>query len=336
MVGTGITKGFSNISPYIQPIINAPSWIVSAWNSLANFFGKIVNSIFRIFANLPSGIQEILVLAMVNPIFGLYSLIWQALSNVIGNIRNRMKDSGKSLFTAFSEGILDSVADLKSTIYNVMQVIDRYLPHSNALEGPLSRLTHSGSAFVDTFILGMKQKNNTLVGFLGEMSNGFKSGLNLIQQSGTKTVTTFSEGISSGKSVVYNKVMDVLEKTRRLFPNSDAKEGPFSTLTKSGKATFAEFSAGLESEIPKINPILQRFNQVLTNDSKGIIKRTLESKESSESISGKSNIASNTNIGSIIGQLVIGNKITDKKKISEMITDAIFQELDRFEEMELI
>ncbi|EMY23518.1 hypothetical protein LEP1GSC115_5366 [Leptospira interrogans serovar Australis str. 200703203] len=168
------------------------------------------------------------------------------------------------------------------------------------------------------------------------MSNGFKSGLNLIQQSGTKTVTTFSEGISSGKSVVYNKVMDVLEKTRRLFPNSDAKEGPFSTLTKSGKATFAEFSAGLESEIPKINPILQRFNQVLTNDSKGIIKRTLESKESSESISGKSNVVSNTNIGSVIGQLVIGNKITDKKKISEMITDAIFQELDRFEEMELI
>lgn len=336
LVGTGITKGFSNIYPYIQPIINAPSWIVSAWNSLTNFFGKIVNSIFRIFANLPSGIQEILVLAMINPIFGLYSLIWQALSNVIGNIRNRMKDSGKSLFTAFSEGILDSVADLKSTIYNVMQVIDRYLPHSNALEGPLSRLTHSGSAFVDTFILGMKQKNNTLVGFLGEMSNGFKSGLNLIQQSGTKTVTTFSEGISSGKSVVYNKVMDVLEKTRRLFPNSDAKEGPFSTLTKSGKATFAEFSAGLESEIPKINPILQRFNQVLTNDSKGIIKRTLESKESSESISGKSNVVSNTNIGSVIGQLVIGNKITDKKKISEMITDAIFQELDRFEEMELI
>ncbi len=94
LVGTGITKGFSNIYPYIQPIINAPSWIVSAWNSLTKFFGKIVNSIFRIFANLPSGIQEILVLAMVNPIFGLYSLIWQALSNVIGNIRNRMKDSG--------------------------------------------------------------------------------------------------------------------------------------------------------------------------------------------------------------------------------------------------
>lgn len=101
LVGTGITKGFSNIYPYIQPIINAPSWIVSAWNSLTNFFGKIVNSIFRIFANLPSGIQEILVLAMVNPIFGLYSLIWQALSNVIGNIRNRMKDSGKSLLPLF-------------------------------------------------------------------------------------------------------------------------------------------------------------------------------------------------------------------------------------------
>ncbi|EMO30324.1 hypothetical protein LEP1GSC170_5276 [Leptospira interrogans serovar Bataviae str. HAI135] len=46
------------------------------------------------------------------------------------------------------------------------------------------------------------------------MSNGFKSGLNFIQESGTKTVTTFSEGISSGKSVVYNKVIDVLEKQK--------------------------------------------------------------------------------------------------------------------------
>ncbi|EMI60493.1 hypothetical protein [Leptospira noguchii] len=335
-IGTIIAKAFSNIYPYIQPIINAPSWIVSAWNSLVNFFEKLVDSIFSIFSNLPSGIQEILVLAMVNPIFGLYSLIWQALSNVIGNIRNRMKDSGKSLFTAFSEGILDSIADLKSTIHDVMQIINRYLPHSNALEGPLSRLTDSGSAFIDTFILGMKQKSNTLVSFLREMSNGFKSGLNFIQESGTKTVTTFSEGISSGKSVVYNKVIDVLEKTKRLFPNSDAKEGPFSTLTKSGRATVAAFSSGMESEIPKINPILQRFNQVLTTDSKGIIKRTLENKENSEVISGKSNITSNTNIGSVIGQLVIGNKTMDKKKIGEMITDAIFQELDRFEEMELI
>ncbi|EMO66251.1 hypothetical protein LEP1GSC132_0934 [Leptospira kirschneri str. 200803703] len=259
-----------------------------------------------------------------------------ALSNVIGNIRNRMKDSGKSLFTAFSEGILDSITDLKSTIHNVMQIIDRYLPHSNALEGPLSRLTDSGSAFIDTFILGMKQKNNTLVGFLSDVSNGFKSGLDSIQESGTKTVTTFSEGISSGKSVVYNKLIDIFENTKRLFPNSDAKEGPFSNLTKSGRATITAFSSGLELEIPKINPVLQRFHQVLMNDSKGIIKRTLESKESSESISGKSNVTSNTNIGSVIGQLVIGNKTTDKKKIGEMITDAIFQELDRFEEMELI
>ncbi|WP_317677350.1 hypothetical protein [Leptospira kirschneri] len=335
-VGTIIAKAFSNIYPYIQPIINVPSRIVSAWNSLTNFFGKIVDSIFSIFTSLPPGIQEILVLAMVNPIFGLYSLIWQALSNVIGNIRNRMKDSGKSLFTAFSEGILDSITDLKSTIHNVMQIIDRYLPHSNALEGPLSRLTDSGSAFIDTFILGMKQKNNTLVGFLSDVSNRFKSGLDSIQESGTKTVTTFSEGISSGKSVVYNKLIDIFENTKRLFPNSDAKEGPFSNLTKSGRATITAFSSGLELEIPKINPVLQRFHQVLMNDSKGIIKRTLESKESSESISGKSNVTSNTNIGSVIGQLVIGNKTTDKKKIGEMITDAIFQELDRFEEMELI
>lgn len=59
------------------------------------------------------------------------------------------------------------------------------------------------------------------------MSNGFKSGLNLIQQSGTKTVTTFSEGISSGKSVVYNKVMDVLEKQEGCFQIRTLKKDRF-------------------------------------------------------------------------------------------------------------
>ncbi|WP_061247752.1 hypothetical protein [Leptospira noguchii] len=329
----GIVADLALIITYWDDIkitaIKTWNWIVNTWSNLSGF-GKIVNSIFSIFSNR---IQEILVFAMVDPIFGLYSLIWQALGNVVGDIRNRMKDSGKSLFTAFSEGIQYSIADLKSTIHDIMQSIDRYLPHSNALEGLLSRITDSGFAFINTFILGMKQKNNTLV---GEMFNGFKSGLNFIQESGAKSTTIFSEEIPSNKLVVYNKLMYLLEKTRRLFLNSDAKKGPFSTLTKSGKATIAVFSSGLELEIPKTNPILQRFHQVLTNDSKGIIKRTLESKENSEVISEKSNVTSNTNIGSVIGQLVIGNKTMDKKKIGEMIADAIFQELDRFEEMELI
>ncbi|EQA73641.1 hypothetical protein [Leptospira noguchii] len=329
----GIVADLALIITYWDDIkitaIKTWNWIVNTWGNLSGF-GKIVNSIFSIFSNR---IQEILVFAMVDPIFGLYSLIWQALGNVVGDIRNRMKDSGKSLFTAFSEGIQSSIADLKSTIHDIMQSIDWYLPHSNALERLLSRITDSGFAFIDTFILGMKQKNNTLV---GEMFNGFKSGLNFIQESGAKSTTIFSEEIPSNKLVVYNKLMYLLEKTRRLFLISDAKKGPFSTLTKSGKATIAVFSSGLELEIPKTNPILQRFHQVLTNDSKGIIKRTLESKENSEVISEKSNVTSNTNIGSVIGQLVIGNKTMDKKKIGEMIADAIFQELDRFEEMELI
>ncbi|EMO52875.1 hypothetical protein [Leptospira noguchii] len=329
----GIVADLALIITYWDDIkitaIKTWNWIVNTWGNLSGF-GKIVNSIFSIFSNR---IQEILFFAMVDPIFGLYSLIWQALGNVVGDIRNRMKDSGKSLFTAFSEGIQSSIADLKSTIHDIMHSIDRYLPHSNALEGLLSRITDSGFAFINTFILGMKQKNNTLV---GEMFNGFKSGLNFIQESGAKSTTIFSEEIPSNKLVVYNKLMYLLEKTRRLFLISDAKKGPFSTLTKSGKATIAVFSSGLELEIPKTNPILQRFHQVLTNDSKGIIKRTLESKENSEVISEKSNVTSNTNIGSVIGQLVIGNKTMDKKKIGEMIADAIFQELDRFEEMELI
>ncbi|RHX82213.1 hypothetical protein [Leptospira yasudae] len=325
----------AKLDPVFQQLMSIPAKLSAAWGDVTNFFGGIIDVIYKIFMDLPPGIQEILILAMVNPIYGLGSLIWQALSNVIGNIRNRMKDSGKSLFTAFSEGIMDSVKDLKATVNKVLQTIDRYLPHSNALEGPLSRLTDSGSAFVDTFVFGLRQKQNTLFGFIGEMSKGFSSGLNTIQESGVKTAKAFSAGVVSGEPAVYDGVSGVFKKIRNLFPNSDAKEGPLSTLTKSGKATIAAFSSGVESETPKINPILQRFNQALISDSQGIIKRTFENRESSEGISGKSNRTSNIGIGSVIGQLVIGTKTTDRKKIGEIITDAIFQELDRFEEMEL-
>ncbi len=186
-----------------------------------------------------------------------------------------MKESGSSLFGAFGLGILDSISDLKTTVNTVMSVIARFLPHSNADEGPLSNLTGSGAAFVDTFALGMTQRKASLGSVLTEVTSGFETGWGTMKNSGIKLVETFATGIKSNVGKAYDTVIEMAEKIRRPFPNSDAKEGPLSTLTKSGRATVTAFASGIETETPRLKPVMQRFNEALAPE-KGIIRRLKE------------------------------------------------------------
>ncbi|MBM9499365.1 hypothetical protein JWG44_03780 [Leptospira sp. 201903071] len=335
-VGNAIATAFAPIEPHIQWFISIPSDILSSWNFITDFFGSLVDRILNSFKALPTGVKEILILAMVNPIYGIASLIWQALSNVIGNIRNRMKESGKGLFTAFSEGIMDSISDLKKTITSILSVIDRFLPHSNALEGPLSNLTGSGQSFVDTFSLGIKNGKNTIPVTVNQVMTGFQNSLGMAKESGLSFAKTVSGGVLSGTATLKNAGKNLYAKSLDAISNhSDAKEGPLANTSGYGRAFVNTIAHGIQSETPKINPVLQRFNQTLTPDSKGIVKRTLENRETSGSVYGNSKNGSNISIGSIVGQLIVGDRKTNKKKIGEILTEALFEELDRYEEMEL-
>jgi len=58
-------------------------------------------------------------------------------------------------------------------------------------------------------------------------------------------MTTIASGIRSAMSVPYEAARSVLSRLRRLLPFSDAKEGPLSTLTRSGAALLEAFSSGI-------------------------------------------------------------------------------------------
>ena len=63
--------------------------------------------------------------------------------------------------------------------------------------------------------------------------------------SGRSMMTTIASGIRSAMSVPYEAAKSVLSRLRRLLPFSDAKEGPLSTLTRSGAAMLEAFSSGI-------------------------------------------------------------------------------------------
>lgn len=162
--------------------------------------------------------------------------IAQNLFGPIGALWNTLPDSAKSagigMLKAFGEGILAGGKWALDNLKNVLGSFAKFLPHSNAKEGPLSNLTGSGEAFLPTF----------------------------------------AQGIESGQDKGKSSLHDALSSWRKLLPGSNAEEGPFSSLTEAGQITVQSFAQGIEFEAPKMNPLLARFNDSLKSDSKGILK----------------------------------------------------------------
>ena len=84
------------------------------------------------------------------------------------------------------------------------------------------------------------------------LKQGFQSIMDWISEkiawfgeAGRRLVTTFVDGIKSVAMAPINAVKGIFGKISNLFPHSDAKEGPLSTLTLSGKKTMTTFAEGV-------------------------------------------------------------------------------------------
>lgn len=86
----------------------------------------------------------------------------------------------------------------------------------------------------------------------GAFSNGIQSVKDFItgslawfKESGSKVLTTFTEGIMSAVSAPVNAVKGALGKIREMLPFSDAHVGPLSELTLSGRRVFETITSGM-------------------------------------------------------------------------------------------
>jgi len=86
----------------------------------------------------------------------------------------------------------------------------------------------------------------------GAFSSGIQSVKDFItgslawfKESGSKVLTTFTEGITSAVSAPVNAVKGALGKIREMLPFSDAHVGPLSQLTLSGRRVFETITSGM-------------------------------------------------------------------------------------------
>ncbi|WP_016759408.1 phage tail tape measure protein [Leptospira weilii] len=294
--------------------------IIALWTGFVNVLSVIWSGITMVWNSIWNGI-----LSIGPTILAKFASFWKA-------IPDSAKTAGLGLLSAFGEGILSGANLVLDPLKNVLSMIGRFLPHSNAEEGPLSNLTGSGSAFVDTFALGMKQRKNYLSTTMNDVASAFDQKLDSAKNYGIKFVDTVKDGVLSSVNTM-KKGMESFW-TKGIVPTvnqSDAKEGPLSKTSNFGKSFVSTYASGIESETSRISPIMSRFNSAITPDSKGILRRAAEDSESEDLLPGRQKPTYNVNIGSLIGQLLTEGR-ENKGRIGEILTDALFSELDRFEE----
>ena len=69
---------------------------------------------------------------------------------------------------------------------------------------------------------------------------------------------TLATGVKNSANTLYEAIKNVFKKSWKLFTQSDAKAGPFSRITYSGKALINTFAEGSEQASPKLHSSIQK------------------------------------------------------------------------------
>jgi hypothetical protein len=116
------------------------------------------------------------------PIKGFFTNLWTSVKEVISNALStaldfvislpaRFMEAGRALLTALWEGMKSVAGSVVDWFSSTLETIRSYLPFSDAEVGPLSDLTRSGQAFVETWATGMQQATPSLMGILNSLGS---------------------------------------------------------------------------------------------------------------------------------------------------------------------
>lgn len=174
---------------------------------------------------------------------------------------------------------------------------------------------------------------DSIVAFFSNMwtriKEGFVNGINAIKEffmgvpaffkeSGAKIIDTLVEGIKSVAMKPVEAVKGIFQKVRNLLPFSDAKEGPLSELTLSGRRVFETIGTGMAQAQDVPAEITEKaFSQM--DLSGGEVKKINLREAISEGGSSSSSPAKNGEGGTIIEQLLLNVDLNNLKDLQTLI-----------------
>ena len=178
--------------------------------------------------------------------------ILTAVQSVWGSVMSVLNTHVKSLVVGMLV-FVDSLnfAAIKTRLLSIAQTIwassSALVTAANStMAGSFTALTTAMSSNpIGAIVVGLVAAAAILISYWEQISNFFKS-LDLFE-SGKKIVMTLTNGILSAGRYPYEALLKIFSKMRELLPFSDAKIGPLSRLTLSGKRIITTISDGLNS-----------------------------------------------------------------------------------------
>lgn len=141
----GLFMKFTPIGWLMKGMAPLLGWVKNKFGSVSGFFSAAWDRIKSSFLNFTP--------------LGWMMKGWNALFGWLKNIS--LADSGKKLMQTLASGIKSAVMAPVNAVKNALSSVRKYLPFSDAKVGPLSELTKSGSAIMQTLSSGMSKVNSS-------------------------------------------------------------------------------------------------------------------------------------------------------------------------------
>ncbi|GAB6100441.1 hypothetical protein JCM16358_23200 [Halanaerocella petrolearia] len=172
---------------FFMPFIGLPALVIKNWSAIKTFFinlwGGIKNSTtsgIQFIKNAFIGFKNFLLTPIQLPKLS-WSNFKTSLNDTLTWVKGlftTFKKSGAGLWNAFTDGLKSVINKPKETVQAGLKKVRNLLPFSDAKEGPLSTLTKSGKALIDTLASGVNKSSGLtgmMKGVLGKASNFLKS-----------------------------------------------------------------------------------------------------------------------------------------------------------------
>ena len=114
----------------------------------------------------------------------------------------------------------------------------------NTVSGFSSSIKEGFIRSINDATIGLEELTSTISSKISTVASAFSVDL---FESGYSLVTTFAGGVSAAIDSIFAIVVTAFDKVWDLFPQSDAKAGPFSNLTASGSSLVYTFVNGILS-----------------------------------------------------------------------------------------
>lgn len=215
-------KNWDQVSAFVQNVWNGcVEKVKTGLDMIQNVFRNVGNAIKNTFSNA------------LNSVKNAASTKMEAVKNIFSNVTGAAVSTVKQKLDNMKNAYQQNGGGIKGIA-------------SSAMEGIKGCYT-VGFDFINTLTGGKLDGIKSLWdGGINKVKNVVSNAVSWFKESGSKVMDTFTEGIKAAVNKPVEAVKGALAKVRKLLPFSDAKEGPLSQLTLSGKRVFETINTGME------------------------------------------------------------------------------------------